>query len=106
MDMLVPVDGRTLCHFPDVDSDPERRPRTSATIARGGFTDHHLWVTPYRAEQRNAAGDNPDQSHGGDGLPAWARARVDRPSENHDIVVCVTIVVPVMEWWAALDSNQ
>lgn len=67
---------------------------------RGGFTDHHLWVTPYRAEERYAAGDYPNQSQGGDGLPAWTSA--NRPIENTDIVVWYTIglhhVVRAEDW--------
>ena len=56
---------------------------------RAGFINHHLWVTPYRADERYAAGDYPTQSHGGDGLPAWTRA--NRPIENTDIVVWYTV---------------
>ena len=56
---------------------------------RAGFINHHLWVTPYRAEERYAAGDYPTQSHGGDGLPAWTKA--NRPIENTDIVVWYTV---------------
>jgi primary-amine oxidase len=56
---------------------------------RAGFTDYQLWVTPYRADERYAAGDYPTQSKGGDGLPAWTKA--DRPIENTDIVVWYTM---------------
>ena len=38
---------------------------------RAGFTDFHLWVTPYNLQERYAAGTYPNQSKGGDGLPAW-----------------------------------
>ena len=40
---------------------------------RAGFILHNLWVTPYREDERYAAGDYPTQSHGGDGLPAWTK---------------------------------
>ncbi len=56
---------------------------------RAGFTDYHLWVTPYDAEERYAAGTYPNQSKGGDGLPAWTSA--DRPLENTDLVLWYTL---------------
>jgi primary-amine oxidase len=55
---------------------------------RAGFVDHHVWVTPFRPEERYAAGDYPNQSAGGDGLPAWTAA--DRPIENTDVVFWYT----------------
>ena len=56
---------------------------------RAGFTDFHLWVTPYRPEELYAAGKYPNQSKGGEGLPAWTSA--DRPIENTDIVLWYTL---------------
>jgi primary-amine oxidase len=56
---------------------------------RAGFIGHHLWVTPYREDERYAAGDYPTQSHGGDGLPAWTKG--NRRIENTDIVVWYTL---------------
>ena len=38
---------------------------------RAGFTNFHLWVTPYDPGERYAAGTYPNQSKGGDGLPSW-----------------------------------
>jgi primary-amine oxidase len=55
---------------------------------RAGFVDHHVWVTPYREEEKYAAGDYPNQSMGGDGLPKWAAA--DRPIVNTDVVFWYT----------------
>lgn len=52
---------------------------------RAGFASRHLWVTPYRPDERFAAGAYPYQSPGGDGLPLWTEA--DRPVEDDDIVV-------------------
>ena len=72
---------------------------------RAGFTRHHLWVTPYRAEERHAAGDYITQSQGGDGLPAWTRA--NRPIENTDIVVWYTVGfhhVPRSEDWPVMPT--
>ena len=41
---------------------------------RAGFIDHHLWTTPYRPEERYAAGDHPTLSKPGQGLPTWTKA--------------------------------
>ena len=51
---------------------------------RAGFTNHSLWITPYRPNERFAAGAYPTQSRGGEGLPAWTAA--NRPIERTDIV--------------------
>jgi len=55
---------------------------------RAGFVDHHVWVTPFAADEKYAAGDYPNQSLGGDGLPRWTAA--DRPIENTDVVLWYT----------------
>ena len=55
---------------------------------RARFVDHHVWVTPYKEDERYAAGDFPNQSSGGDGLIRWTEA--DRPIENQDIVFWYT----------------
>jgi primary-amine oxidase len=55
---------------------------------RAGFIDHHLWVTPYRADERYAAGTYPTLSSPGEGLPKWTAA--DRPIQDADIVVWYT----------------
>ncbi|MGH9658869.1 MAG: hypothetical protein ACRD96_10015, partial [Bryobacteraceae bacterium] len=56
---------------------------------RAGFIDHHLWVTPYRPEERYAAGEYPTLSEPGQGLPEWTKA--NRPIRNTDIVLWHTI---------------
>ncbi len=67
---------------------------------RAGFTGHHLWVTPYRAAERYAAGVYPNQSRGGDGLPSWTSR--DRPIQDTDIVLWYTLgmrhVVRTEDW--------
>ncbi len=67
---------------------------------RAAFTDFHLWVTPYDARERYAAGMYPNQSPGGTGLAAWTRA--DRPIQNRDIVLWYTVgfhhVVRAEDW--------
>jgi primary-amine oxidase len=55
---------------------------------RAGFVNHHVWVTPYRDDEKYAAGDYPNQSGGGDGLTKWTRA--DRPIANTDVVFWYT----------------
>ncbi len=55
---------------------------------RARFVDHHVWVTPYREEERYAAGDFPNQSSGGDGLARWTEA--NRAIEGEDVVFWYT----------------
>ena len=55
---------------------------------RAGFVNHHVWVTPYRADERYGAGDYPNQSRGGDGLTKWTEQ--DRPLADTDIVLWYT----------------
>jgi primary-amine oxidase len=67
---------------------------------RAGFTNHTLWVTPYRAEELFAAGDYPTLSTAGDGLPKWTAA--NRPIVNTDLVAWLTLGfhhVPRPEDW-------
>ncbi len=43
-------------------------------MRRAGFTQNHLWVTPYNPAERYAAGEYPNQHPSGDGLPVWTKA--------------------------------
>jgi len=52
---------------------------------RAAFLNHHLWVTPYAAEERYPAGTYVNQSSGDDGIAVWTEA--DRPLEDTDIVL-------------------
>jgi primary-amine oxidase len=67
---------------------------------RAGFATRNLWVTPYDATERWAAGDYPNQNRGGDGLPRWTTA--DRPLVRTDIVLWhtfgVTHIVRPEDW--------
>jgi primary-amine oxidase len=50
---------------------------SSSVGQRAGFARHNLWVTPYAHEEVRAAGDYPNQSRGGAGLPEWTAANRD-----------------------------
>ena len=56
---------------------------------RAGFIEHQLWVTPYAAAERYAAGDYPTLSTPGQGLPAWTAG--NRNIGKTDIVLWYTI---------------
>jgi primary-amine oxidase len=63
----------------------------SSVGRRAGFARHNLWVTPYRADERRAAGEFPNQHEGGDGLPRWTAA--DRSLVDTDVVLWYTFGV-------------
>lgn len=67
---------------------------------RAGFTDFHLWVTPYEPAEQYAAGRYTNQSRGDDGLRRWTAK--DRPIKNTDIVLWYTLgfhhIVRAEDW--------
>ena len=70
---------------------------------RAGFIHNHLWVTPYRPDERYAAGEYPNLHPGGAGLPEWTSA--DRPIDGEDVVVWYTFGhhhVPRPEDWPVM----
>ena len=77
--------------------------RSSSVGRRAGFATANLWVTPYEPGERRAAGDHPNQSGGGDGLPAWTAQ--DRSLVGTDIVIWYTFGVthiPRPEDWPVM----
>jgi primary-amine oxidase len=75
----------------------------SSVGKRAGFARHNLWVTPYRPDERRAAGEYPNQHDGGDGLPAWTAA--DRDLVETDVVLWYTFGVthlPRPEDWPVM----
>ena len=70
---------------------------------RAGFTDHTLWVTPFKADELYAAGDYPSVSTAGEGLPQWTKA--NRGVSNTDVVAWLTLGfhhVPRPEDWPVM----
>jgi primary-amine oxidase len=57
----------------------------SGIRTRARLLDHHLWVTPYRADERYPAGEYPNQSAPGEGLARWTEA--DRNLLEEDVVL-------------------
>lgn len=58
------------------------------TQRRAAFSAAPLWLTTHRPEEQFAAGDYPNQSRGGDGLPAFADGEA---TENQDLVLWYTV---------------
>jgi primary-amine oxidase len=78
----------------------------AAVMKRAGFALNHLWVTPFDAKQRYAAGDYPNQHPTGDGLHVWTAA--DRPVADTEIVVWYVFAhthVPRPEDWPVMPVN-
>jgi primary-amine oxidase len=64
---------------------------TSSVGRRATFATKSLWVTAFDPSERRPAGDYPNQSGGGDGLPAWTAA--DRRLVDADVVLWHTFGV-------------
>lgn len=74
---------------------------------RAGFMDHHIWVTRHRPGELYAAGDYPNQSEGGDGLPRYTAK--NEPIENTDVVLWYTLNVthiPRPEEWPVMPTTN
>lgn len=82
-------------------------PPGSSVRRRAGFLEAPFWATPYAPGERYAAGEFPNQSVGGDGLPMWTRA--DRPLADRDIVLWYTVGVthlPRPEEWPIMPVHR
>jgi primary-amine oxidase len=66
----------------------------------GAFSSHQIWVTPYKPDERYAAGTYVTNNDGLRGLPEWTKA--NRSIENTDIVAWYTLgfhhVVRLEDW--------
>jgi primary-amine oxidase len=77
----------------------------AAVMRRAGFISNHLWVTPYNAQERYAAGEYPNQHPTGDGLPLWTKA--NRNVENAELTLWYVFAhnhVPRMEDWPVMPA--
>ncbi|MFA9425125.1 primary-amine oxidase [Natronorubrum sp. A-ect3] len=63
----------------------------SSIMERTGYIKYHLWATPYRDDERYPAGEYPNQTPGGDGLPKWTAN--DRSLDGEDLVLWYTLGV-------------
>jgi primary-amine oxidase len=66
----------------------------------GAFSEHQVWVTPYKSDEIYASGTYVTRNKELDGLPVWTQA--NRPIENTDIVGWYTLgfhhVVRLEDW--------
>ncbi|MEZ5140422.1 MAG: hypothetical protein R2711_17115 [Acidimicrobiales bacterium] len=97
--------GGLQAHPHDVDPTLLAHPESSVG-QRAGFARHNLWVTPYAPDERRAAGEFPNQSAGGDGLPAWTAA--DRDLDGEDVVLWYSFGIthfPRPEDWPVMPTE-
>jgi primary-amine oxidase len=87
---------------PGVNSIPYIAP-ASQVRRRAGFVNQHFWATRFKEDEMYAAGDYPNQSLGGAGLPRWVAN--NEPLSNQDVVVWYTLGVthiPRPEEWPVM----
>jgi primary-amine oxidase len=73
---------------------------------RGGFIDHHFWATPFDPAEQHAAGEYPNQSAPGEGLPKWTAK--NRSLEGQDVVAWYTFGIthiPRPEEWPVMSAQ-
>jgi len=76
-------------------------------MRRAGFTQNHVWVTPYNPHERYAAGEYPNQHPTGDGLPNWTKA--NRKVDNTEIALWYVFAhnhVPRPEDWPVMPVSM
>lgn len=79
----------------------------SSVRRRAGFINHHFWATQHHPDELYAAGEYPNQSPGGDGLPKWVAD--DQSLDNEDVVVWYTLGlthIPRPEEWPIMNSTH
>jgi primary-amine oxidase len=79
----------------------------AAILARSGFLTRNFWVTPFDPRERYPAGDYPNQSSGGEGLPHWTKR--DRNVAATDLVVWYTFGqthIPRIEDWPVMPVSS
>jgi primary-amine oxidase len=79
------VGGPTAYHLIPQPSATLMAQEESSVHARATFATKHLWATAFDAAERFPAGDYPNASSGGAGLPSWTSA--DRSIDDTDIVL-------------------
>lgn len=78
----------------------------SPLLHDAGFVKHHVWITRQNPAELHAAGDYPNQTRGGEGLPVWAG---DEPIVNTDVVVWYCFAVthtPRAEEWPVMSTER
>ena len=79
----------------------------SLIAKRAGFATRNIWVTPYEPDEIRAAGEYPNQSRSGAGLPEWTKA--NRPVVDTDVVLWHTLGVthiPRAEDWPVMPVEK
>lgn len=77
-----------------------------SALQRAAFVGRELWVTPYSPKEMYSAGDYPNQSKPGDGLPSWTAG--NRSIKNKDVVLWVNVGlghVPRSEDWPVMPTE-
>jgi primary-amine oxidase len=101
-----------LGHFPGYALEPAGNSVPLAGLQselrrRAAFVNHPLWVTRYHEGELYPAGDYPNQSAGGDGLPRFADN--DEKLAGEDVVVwyaCGVTHVPRPEEWPVMPTAR
>ena len=78
-------------------------PPESPVRKRAQFINHHFWATRYDPTELYSAGDYPNQSKGGDGLPKFVSN--NDPIRDQDVVLWYTLGVthiPRPEEWPVM----